>query len=98
MQDLGYNLFMIRLSLCVCVGQVWNHPWVLKLDEDRRFEREERRRLYEESEEDSLDGFIVTGSEEEEEERGRRRKNKESKVRVSHFLYCAIILSCILYE
>ena len=83
---------MIRLSLslslspCMCVGQVWNHPWVLKLDEDRKFEREERRRLYEESEDDSLDGFIVTGSEEEEEEeRGRKSKNKESKVSPVHF-------------
>ena len=50
--------------------QVWNHPWVLKLDTDRRIEREERRRLFEESEEegDTLNGFIVSGSEEEEEE------------------------------
>ena len=49
--------------------QVWNHPWVLKLDEDRRIEREERRRLFEESDDGgSLDGFIVSGSEEEEEE------------------------------
>ena len=59
---------------------------MLKLDEDRKFEREERRRLYEESEDDSLDGFIVTGSEEEEEEeRGRKSKNKESKVSPVHF-------------
>ena len=58
--------------------QVWNHPWVLKLDEDRRIEREERRRLFEESDDGgSLDGFIVSGSEEEEEEEGGRWDERE---------------------
>ena len=55
---------------------------MLKLDEDRRFEREERRRLDEESDGGSLNGFIVSGSEEEEEEeeegrRGGRGKKKQ---------------------
>ena len=57
--------------------QVWNHPWVLKLDEDRKFEREERKRLYD-SDDDSLGGFIVSGSclESEEEESVSRKKKK----------------------
>ena len=45
--------------------QVWNHPWVLKLDEQRQNERAERLAMYGESD-DSLGGFIVSGSEEEE--------------------------------
>ena len=73
---------------------------MLRLDEDRRFEREERRRLFEDSEGDSLDGFIVTGSEEEEEEEeeeevgeGRvkkKKKKKEGKISpVGAALHCA---------
>ena len=62
------------------LSQVWNHPWVLKLDEDKKFEKEERRQLFMESDGDS---FIVSGSEveteEEEEEEDLRRKSKKKK-------------------
>ena len=47
--------------------QVWNHPWVLKLDEDRQLEKAERLAMYGESDtedDDSLDGFIVNESDE----------------------------------
>ena len=70
--------------------QVWNHPWVLKLDEQRQNERAERLAMYGESD-DSLGGFIVSGSEEEEEEddekeekvRKKAKKKKKKKVRIS---------------
>ena len=63
---------------------MWNHPWVLKLDEDRKFEKEERRLLFVESD---VDSFIVTGSEEEMEEeeveevvRGRKKRKKKREI------------------
>ena len=71
--------------------QVWNHPWVLKLDEQRQNERAERLAMYGESD-DSLGGFIVSGSEEEEEEddeeeeevrKKAMKKKKKKKVRIS---------------
>ena len=66
--------------------QVWNHPWVLKLDEDRKFERDERRRIFE-SDEDSLDGFIVFGSDEEvEEEERRKKKRKQNKTQLVRYI------------
>ena len=67
--------------------QVWNHPWVLKLDEQRQNERAERLAMYGESD-DSLGGFIVSGSEEEEEDEEeeeevhkKAKKKKKKKVR-----------------
>ena len=42
----------------MCV-QVWNHPWVLKLDEQRKEREELRRKLYED---DSDNSFIVPDS------------------------------------
>ena len=46
--------------------QIWNHPWVLKLDEVRKKEREERKELDEmlndEESGGSLEGFIVDDS------------------------------------
>ena len=50
---------------------MWNHPWVLKLDEDRQLERAERAAMYglSDSEEEGLDdddtlgGFIVDSDE-----------------------------------
>jgi hypothetical protein len=50
---------------------VWNHPWVLKLDEDRQLERAERAAMYglSDSEPDdddddvTLGGFIVDSDE-----------------------------------
>lgn len=65
--------------------QVWNHPWVLKLDEHRQAERAERLAMYGESEEEedddstSLEGFIVSGSEEEEDEEEKVTKKKAKK-------------------
>ena len=45
---------------------MWNHPWVLKLDEDRQLERAERAAMYglsdsepEDCEDETLGGFIV---------------------------------------
>ena len=57
---------------------------MLKLDEERRYEREERRLLHEDSDGGSLDGFIVSGSdldmeEEEEEEELRKKKKRKRK-------------------
>ena len=54
---------------------------MLKLDEDKKFEKEERRQLFMESD---VDSFIVSGSEveteeEEEEEEDLRRKSKKKK-------------------
>ena len=45
------------------VPQVWNHPWVLKMDEHRKSERELA--MSGEDEDASLEGFIVYGSEDE---------------------------------
>ena len=64
---------------------MWNHPWALKLDEDRKFEKEERRLLFVESD---VDSFIVTGSEEEMEEeeveeevvRGSKKRKKKKEI------------------
>ena len=70
---------------CKCTyTQVWNHPWVLKLDEHRQAERAERLAMYGESEEEeddstSLEGFIVSGSEEEEDEEEKGTKKKAKK-------------------
>ena len=52
--------------------QVWNHPWVLKLDEDRQLERAEREAMYGlsdtedecEDDDETLGGFIVNDSDE----------------------------------
>lgn len=64
----------MNLSL---LPQIWNHPCVLKLDEQRKLEREERRELYGlTDEEDSLDGFIVSGSDDADEDRKPRKKSK----------------------
>ena len=51
---------------------MWNHPWVLKLDEDRQLLRAERAAMFDTSEseggyeydDDTLGGFIVYGSDE----------------------------------
>lgn len=70
-----------------CILQVWNHPWVLKLDEIRKAERALD---YEDSEEgnDSLGGFIVSeGSDVERLEKARRKKKKKKKVHVLHLGY-----------
>ena len=57
--------------------QIWDHPWVLKLHEDRREEKRERdNALADEDTSDSLDGFIVSGSDEE--GGGGRNKKKPS--------------------
>ena len=49
---------------------MWNHPWVLKLDEDRQLERAERAAMYglsdsepDDYEDDTLGGFIVNSDE-----------------------------------
>ena len=52
---------------------MWNHPWVLKLDEQRQNKRAERLATYGESD-DILGVFIVSGSEEAE---VRKRKTKK---------------------
>ena len=53
------------------VVQVWNHPWSLKLAEQRKLEKAERAALYglsdEDEEDDTLGGFIVSGSDDESE-------------------------------
>ena len=59
--------------------QVWNHPWVLKLDEQRQNKRAERLATYGESD-DSLGVFIVSGSEEEEVRKRKTKKKKKKKV------------------
>ena len=59
--------------------QVWNHPWVLKLDEQRQNKRAERLAMYGKSD-DTLGVFIVPGSEDEEEVRKRKTKKKKKKV------------------
>ena len=59
---------------------------MLRLDEDRKFEREERKRLFEDSDGGSLDGFIVYSTEEEEEEEEEIKKKKKKKVRKSCLL------------
>ena len=64
-------------------SQIWNHPWVLKMDEQRKMEREERRELYGLSEDDedgvdeTLGGFIVSDSEEEDDFDARHKKHKK---------------------
>jgi len=69
---------------CTCT-QVWNHPWVLKLDEHQQAERAERLAMYGESEEEedddstSLEGFIVSGSDEEEEDKEEKGAKKKAK-------------------
>jgi transcriptional regulator ATRX len=81
-QHTASDLFSTFSSL----QKVWNHPWALKLDEDRKFEKEERRLLFVESD---VDSFIVTGSEEEEEEeveevvRGRKKRKKKREIGLS---------------
>ena len=71
-------VIVFSVSYGVSHSQVWNHPWVLRLDEDRKFEREERRRMLGESDEDpSLEGFIVSGSEEEEGEEDEEEEEGE---------------------
>lgn len=60
-------------SILTVVVQVWNHPWSLKLDEQRKLEKAERAALYglsdddeeEEEEDNTLGGFIVSGSDDE---------------------------------
>lgn len=50
---------------------MWNHPWVLKLDEDRQLERAERAAMYglsdsepdDYNEDETLGGFIVDSDE-----------------------------------
>ena len=49
---------------------MWNHPWVLKLDEDRQLERAERAAMYglsdsepDDYDDDTLGGFIVDSDE-----------------------------------
>lgn len=49
---------------------MWNHPWVLKLDEDRQLERAERAAMYglsdsepDDDDDDTLGGFIVDSDE-----------------------------------
>ena len=61
---LHVHVHVVIRSIFSGLLQVWNHPWVLKLDEDRKFEREERKRQYD-GDDGSLNGFIVSGSGEE---------------------------------
>ena len=49
---------LLQIHVHVC-GQVWNHPWILKLDEQRKERQELRRKLFEE---DSDSSFIVLDS------------------------------------
>lgn len=56
------------------MAKVWNHPWVLRLSEQRAAKRAERMGLLSSSEESSLDGFIVFGSDEDEPKKKKKRK------------------------
>ena len=58
--------------------QVWNHPWVLKLDEDRQMLKAERAAiLYGLSDDDeTLGGFIVESSDETSSNSSTARKKK----------------------
>ncbi len=63
------------------LAKVWNHPWVLRLSEERENEKAERKGLLVSDDDDddegsSLDGFIVSGSDEED--------TKKKKRKVSH--------------
>ena len=71
--------------------QIWNHPWVLKLDEQRKFEKAEREAAYglsdyddDDDDDSTLGGFIVLDSEDSSvgSKNGKRRKNHELKGRV----------------
>ena len=56
--DVCMYLYLSTCVLCLCV-QVWNHPWVLKLDQQRKERQELRKRLFAE---DSDNSFIVPDS------------------------------------
>lgn len=62
------------------LAKVWNHPWVLKLSEDRQRERELEWESDEEDDDTSLGGFIVSeGSDVESPRAEPRRKGKRKK-------------------
>lgn len=71
------------MYISIYLMQVWNHPRVLELDQDRKDEREERKILdnfIDDGEDEDMDGFIVYNSDSDVELVEPKNENKDKKM------------------